>query len=114
MTPTAGKHRARGDASVVSGYLQRPLFYLRADRWGTFVIWDNKRTSLEGPEALRRARELAARCQEDVLLVLNRELKTPAPGVMPLRRFPRSIVAAEAFYLYRLTWRRDRPGPGLP
>jgi hypothetical protein len=98
-------------ASVISGYLGRPLFYLCAGRWGTFVIWDQHRKNLEVPEAVQRAREFSARRREDVLLVLNRELKMPGAGIAPVRQFTRSIVPAEKFYLYRVKYSGDSPGP---
>ncbi len=91
-------------ASVISGYLRRPVYCLCARRWGTFVIWDQRRKGLEVPEAVERARELAAKYRKDVLLVLNREVKTPEPGVFPVRQFKRSMVPAEIYYLYRLTY----------
>lgn len=91
-------------AAVLSGYLRRPLYYLCAQRWGTFVIWDQQRKALEVPEAVQRARDLAARHRQEVLLVLNREIKAPEPGVIPLRQFTRSMVPAEAFYLYILKY----------
>jgi hypothetical protein len=95
-------------ASVISGYLGRPIYYLCANRWGSYVIWDNQRKDLELPEAQRRARELAGRCHQDVLLILNRKIEAPEPEIIPLRQFQRSTVPAESFYLYRV---RARPAP---
>ncbi len=89
-------------ASVVSGYLHRQIFYLCSNRWGTFVIWDRQRKTLEIPEVLQRARELAASYRQEVLLVLNREIKTPEANLSLIRQFPRSIVPAEGFYLSML------------
>lgn len=91
-------------ASVISGYLGRPIYYLCAHRWGSYVIWDNQRKNLELPEAQRRARELAGRCRQDVLLILNRAIEAPEPGILPLRQFPRSTVPTETFYLYRVKY----------
>jgi hypothetical protein len=98
-------------ASVVSGYLNRPLYYLCADRWGTFVIWDNKRTSLDGPQTLQKARELAMSQRQEVLLVSNREIRTPEAAALLLRRFTRSVVPVETFYLYLAPYGAKPPVP---
>jgi hypothetical protein len=98
-------------ASVVSGYLNRPLYYLCADRWGTFVIWDNKRTSLDGPQTLQKARELAMSQRQEVLLVSNREIRTPEAAALLLRRFTRSVVPVETFYLYLVPYGAKPPVP---
>ena len=98
-------------ASVVSGYLQRPIFSLCSNRWCTFVISDQQRECLKPPEALERARELANRHRQEVLLVMNREIKTPAAEVMMVRRFTRSTVPAENYYLYLVPCGAKPPSP---
>jgi len=98
-------------ASVVSGYLNRPIYYLGPERFGTFVIWDQRRQSLKVPEVLQRARQLAARRRQDVLLLLNRPAPGPAPDLLPVRQFTRSIVPAETYYVYILPY---PPGPPAP
>jgi hypothetical protein len=98
-------------ASVISGYLRQPIFYLCAGRWGSYVIWDQQRKTLEIPEVLKKARELAVRYRQEVLLVLNREIASTEPGIIPLRQFRRSIVPAEAFYLYLVNPPGGSPGP---
>lgn len=95
-------------ASVISGYLQQPVYYLGANRWGTFVIWDQQRKSLEVTEAWQRARQLAARQRQEVLLILNRELNTPEAEIIRLKQFSRSIVPSEAYYLYLLKYPGER------
>lgn len=98
-------------ASVISGYLNRPLYYLCANRLGTFVIWDQQRHGLEVSEVLRRCRELARRHRREVLLILNREIITPEPDIISLRQCTRSIVSKEAFYLYKLTYPGEAQSP---
>jgi hypothetical protein len=98
-------------ASVVSGYLERPIFSLCSNRWCTFVISDQQRQNLEAPEALQKARELAECHRQEVLLVMNREIKTPAAEAMMLRRFTRSTVPAETYYLYLVPYVAKPPGP---
>ena len=58
---------------------------------------------------MRRARELAARWREDVLLVLNREIETAEPELAKVSQFTRSLVPAETFYLYRINYPRTAP-----
>ena len=91
----------------ISGYLNRNIFHLTSGRWSSFIIWDLKRTTWEyerpdkrALEALQRARQLAEQQRQELLLILNHEVKSPEPGVIPLRQFPRSIVRDEAFFLY--------------
>ncbi|MCL4500419.1 MAG: hypothetical protein M1438_01020 [Deltaproteobacteria bacterium] len=98
-------------ASVISGYLNRPLYYLCANRRGTFVIWDQHRQDLEVSEALRRGRELARRRHREVLLVLNQEIDTPGPDIISLRRCTTSIVPTEVYYLYKLTYPGEAQAP---
>ena len=87
-------------ASVLAGYLHRQIYYPGSGRWGSFVISDQKRKSLNDAEILAKTRELALKYQRDVLLIMNREMAVPGNPVVPVRQFTDSIVPAERYYLY--------------
>jgi hypothetical protein len=42
---------------------------------------------------------------------LNREINTPEPDIIRLKQFTRSVVAAEAYYLYLLKYPEERQAP---
>jgi hypothetical protein len=87
-------------ASVLAGYLNRKIYYPGSDRWGSFIISDQKRKSLKDSEILEKTRQLAANQQREVLLIMNRELADPAHQAVKLAQFTDSMVPAERYYLY--------------
>lgn len=94
------------ETSVLSGYLNKPLFYPERDQFGSF--WDIYNKPLEAAELARRIEQLADQDPEDLLLVLSyplepsleQELKQVA--VTPLADFQSKLIDSESFYLYRL------------
>ena len=88
-------------ASTVAGYLNRPIYYPRGDRYGTFIFFDKKQTeNISESSLFEKARLLARNRKSDILLVLNYKLKTDSDSILKLKEFDRSIVADENFYLY--------------
>jgi hypothetical protein len=98
--------------SAVAGYLERPVYYPRGRRFGTFVIWDQARNRMiEDREVLAIAMELATKNARNVLIILNRPLIfNPAEnhGVRILARFTGAIIEDEDFYLYEAVFGGDR------
>lgn len=89
--------------STIVAYLEKDsAYYLRANRTGSFVVWDKARlVRVPDEEAIKKAVELADQHRENVLLVLNRELDQAAPGSLcMLASFTGAIVKDEDFYLY--------------
>jgi len=93
--------------SAVAGYLERPIYYPRARRFGTFVVWNQaQHRPLDVREILTDAMELASRHTRDVLIILDRPLDIdPAerPRVRDLAQFTGAIVDSEEFYLYKMS-----------
>jgi len=90
-------------ASSVAGYLDQPLYYPASRRWGSFIVWNQKRkTDLEPEELVAQAKELSRRQHQDVLLLLNHELPPGRFPVIPIQKFTHSLVPAENYYLYLL------------
>lgn len=87
-------------ASAVAGHLSRPIYYPSSQRFGTFAIWDNKRKKVGLEDLNAQVRELLSIAKKDILLVLNYELSAPMEGLALVRKFERSIVLSEMFYLY--------------
>jgi len=86
-------------ASAVGGYLKRRIYYPASRGYGTFIIWDQRRREVSPEEVVRRAGELA-RDHGQVLLLLNFDLKDPAPDLILIRRFQGAIVPVENYALY--------------
>lgn len=87
-------------ASAVAGHLGRPIYYPSSQRFGTFVIWDNKRKEVGLEDLGAQVRELLSMTQKDILLVLNYELNPSMEGLALVRKFVTSIVPSEMLYLY--------------
>ena len=99
-----------GDAdaalSSVCGYLDRPVYYLTSETWGTFVTWNDKRRPIEGDqdELIERVRRAPIRGPRGAL-VLDYELTPAATTALDARLVyisPPAICAAERFWVYDL------------
>lgn len=86
--------------SAVAGYLSCRIHYPCSDRYGSFVIWDQKRRPLQPGEIIRKAREIMKRQGNDVLLILNYKLEGAGPSLPMVKSAEKSIVATENYYLY--------------
>jgi hypothetical protein len=99
-------------AMPVSGYLDVPIYYINADRWGSFIIENNKRRfNLTTQEILQCVDKFAGQGNRDFLLLLNR----PIPALRGTVLFePKQIgnlheeasfypaaVSEEDYWLYR-------------
>jgi hypothetical protein len=92
-----------GAPSTVAGYLDRPMFYSKGSRWGTFTVYDRAQ---ELP--LRKLRnvvyQLSQIYKKDVLLVVGRRpLPESLLHLLPLstiRAFCKGMLPSERIYLY--------------
>lgn len=87
-------------ASVVGGCLRRRIYYLASDSWGSFVVWNRRRKSLNDKEIVTKTRQLAAGSRRDILLIVNRDLGSQGRSLTKLRQFTGGIVPAENYHLY--------------
>ena len=95
--------------STVVGYLEKDhVYYMRGDRPGSFVIWDQSRThEVLDNQIIEKAQELSTTYIENVLIILNRELRqdlTDHNSLIQLAKFTGSLIKDEEFYLYQ--WKR--------
>jgi hypothetical protein len=72
-----------------------------SDTFGTFVVFDSKRTMfMDAGEVLERTRLLAEKERSDVLLVVSLEIGGVKGVVSELKRFTGNLQGDENFYLY--------------
>jgi hypothetical protein len=90
----------------VSGYLGEKIYFLRGERWGSYVVWDLKRFRKVRPEQIiARAQKLAESEQKDCIIILSYILdgKYEVPGhFFQLTRTGGAIVRNETYTLYIL------------
>jgi hypothetical protein len=92
-------------ASAVSGHLNRPIYYPNGDRFGSFVIFDQKRLGeITDEEVLEKAQNLIFRGKRDLLLVLSHRLNKLPYSVVMLREFDAGIVRSEMYFLYLMRY----------
>ena len=89
-------------ASAVSGYLDRKIFYLSNNRFGSFVILDRSRQPVNPEEVIKKVREIMKRQETEILLILNYKLNIPEITLAPIKKIDNSIVPTENYYIYLL------------
>jgi hypothetical protein len=112
--------------STVSGFLDKPIYYPSRQEYGSFVIWDSKRTLDPDDKDIRKAIEkVAGEGRDSFLLIVSapiRNAKTEEvyqegeflPGIFfkHLKSFDDSIVVEiEDLHLYLM--KKTRPGTGF-
>lgn len=99
--------------STISGYLDRPLYYLECECAGTFIVWNTRRTlSIETPEILRRTERALAGRSGDAILIVNHSVTpeelqaAPALGVTLLQSFTGAVEPTEDYFIFRVSLAR--------
>ncbi|MCK4401189.1 hypothetical protein KAW08_02645 [bacterium] len=93
-------------ASVVAGYLNRKIYYTQSNKFGSFIIWNNKRGDHSTHKILKKAQELTQQRKEDILLIMNYELDISSAlnPIVKIKEFKKSIVPNEKYYLYLMSY----------
>jgi hypothetical protein len=107
--------------STVVGYLAKDkIYYPNSERFGSYINWDNKRTSLTNQQVIDRTNILSKQYNADVLIILNSALSQNDIvnyGLVTLKSFTGSIVKDEDYYLYILPFtakaKNQNMGSGL-
>ena len=91
--------------STVVGYLEKDaVHYMRGDRSGSFVRWDNLRNHpVSDEQVVQRAKAFRDEQKRDVLIIMNQALDkelVAQNGLTELVKFTGSTVGNEGFYLY--------------
>ncbi|SDV01757.1 hypothetical protein SAMN04488544_3530 [Microlunatus sagamiharensis] len=90
--------------SAVAAYLDHPVYYVKQERWGTFAVWDQRRTRRPSqPEVLEAASRLGRDSGGEVVLLLSYPLDAStlasAPHLVEVGATDRStVVASERDY----------------
>ena len=97
-------------ATTVAGYLDKPIFYVRAGAWGTFQLLDNRKDSSQYT-ILSSAKRLSEELQKTTVLVLSHPLNDfvlkSFPHVQRLAIFRKGLEAPEWIYLYKYSYLVD-------
>jgi hypothetical protein len=112
-------HVIAGNPTCVSSaaaFLHKPIFFLEAERYGTFAVFDRKWrwVELDCPELQSRLLRLWERERSDIVLLLNRPVMCTggAMDLIPLAGFPRAVVEDEAAFVYLV--KRAKGGTSNP
>lgn len=85
--------------STLAGYLNRSVYYARADRLGSFTVWDKRHWYWNSRTLMGVAVEKAAERQEDILLISNSP-QNAGDGLIRIGEFTGSLVPGEDYYVY--------------
>jgi hypothetical protein len=96
--------------STVAGYLQRPLYYLECECYGTYIEWSRRRKhALDLEEVVNRtATVMKAEGKNEAYLLFSRPENLQHQTVDPnlefrrLKSFPSAIKSDEVFTIYHV------------
>jgi hypothetical protein len=95
--------------SVAAYLMNKPIFYPDAQRYGTFIKWDNQRTKSVNLSTLLRDSQRLATQGRKVVLILNQPIDEYGPGIDAIDskiyfekifESDRTILWDERFYVY--------------
>ena len=86
--------------------MQRPLYYLDCECFGTHVVWNEQRADLLGRD------EMVGRAIKAMTIVnhdyrLGRQTTAPDFAFEPVKRFPEAFVSDERYIIYRVRHREN-------
>jgi hypothetical protein len=84
----------------IAAYLDRPIYFPRGDRIGSYIIYDRKRLDYDPTTLLDVCRRKARENGDAVLLISTSKLRELPPGVRSVGELTGSIVGDEDFWLY--------------
>lgn len=93
------------EASAVAGYLSHKLFYYPdAQRFGSFIRWDNRRTQDVNTKRLYDDSRRLAKDGQRVVFVLSRQLSEAERSALAVKRVfeSRKSVVGEDYFVYLL------------
>lgn len=106
--------------SPLAALLDRRIYWLESDRFGSFVLRDDRRKKVHPYDIPRKLRKLLAERNDEILLIANYDLAPLFTGThdrthvrdsdlefVGVSAFTRSIVPDEQYYLY-LVRRKDQ------
>lgn len=90
--------------SPLTAYLDKAIYYPEGDRFGTFIIWDQRREKNEIDELVKNIHKAQVNHPTDILLVLSSEVEplNLSFSSIEVAEFSNSIVSSEKYHLYHL------------
>ncbi|MCE5314974.1 MAG: hypothetical protein ABFD49_05060 [Armatimonadota bacterium] len=93
-------------ATSISGYLDRPVYYPASGRFGTYIIYDKKRSWPISMDLLcGRVEKVSSRAGKKMLLATSYQLPDSCAGRLDARlvkTFGGSVMVGEDFWLYEI------------
>lgn len=88
--------------SPICAYLNRKVYYPETRQMGSFVLFTRQRNSLNADEVLERISEVLQEKKQEILLILNYELKTSRNDlkISFLDKLTHAFIGNENYYLY--------------
>ncbi|MFZ5806792.1 MAG: hypothetical protein ACOY3I_06265 [Verrucomicrobiota bacterium] len=93
--------------SPFSGYLNRPIYYLNSDRYGSYAKWDHHRVILDLPMTLDRIQKFMNDKTECILILgynfpqaLQENNLSANCNIQELARFEQTSIADEMYVIY--------------
>ena len=86
-------------ASTVAGFLDRPIYYVNGARFGTYVVWNRSRDTLQPLEDLVQPNPPSPSARH-VLVLLNAPLGDPNLHLRLVAHYDDGIVRDEHYWLY--------------
>jgi hypothetical protein len=94
----------------VAAWLERNVYFAQSERYGGFVLWNNRQQPPDLGRAVDAADRLSAATHRDVLLVTTHQ-RVPPPRFRHVGHFEGAIVKEETYEVYLL---RVNAGPSRP
>jgi hypothetical protein len=96
--------------STVAGYLQRPLYYLECECYGTYIAWNRKRNHFLDTEDVvgRVTTVMKAENRNEAYLIysgseeLQAQAVNPSLSFRPLKRFSNATIRNETYTIYHV------------
>jgi hypothetical protein len=103
------------EVSPIAGYLDRPLYYLECECFGTYVKWNGARVSRLGLEEVvaRVARVLDLQNKDTAIVIVSQPFDLAGQHLKSnlvfeaLERFPEAIKKDNTYVVYRVTEHRS-------
>jgi hypothetical protein len=95
----------------IAGYLDRPIFYIGRQEWGTYTVDDARRVraSLETEQLSQRLPQFLARQRRDVLLVVSYPLEISDPQMQFIARNDFTLIDDEQYSLVAVRYQPRFP-----
>lgn len=94
------------EVSPIAALLNKPIYYLESDRFGSFINWNQKKKLDFKAAASNKISTLTKQNDKTVLLILSHKLDVKIPDIYltEIYNSSQSIAPGETYYLYQVTF----------